>query len=45
VAATVDHGLHRQRRGYMNPYFARRSIVSLEPLIHERITAMLRRLD
>ncbi|KAL9619844.1 MAG: hypothetical protein Q9160_005584 [Pyrenula sp. 1 TL-2023] len=45
VAATVDHGLHRQRRGYMNPYFAKRSIVSMEPLIHERITAMLSRLD
>lgn len=45
VAATVDHGLHRQRRGYMNPYFAPRAIVSMEPLIHERITAMLIRLD
>ncbi|KAK8130693.1 trichodiene oxygenase [Apiospora kogelbergensis] len=45
VGATVDHSLHRQRRGYMNPYFARRSIVSLEPLIHERIMALLRRLD
>ena len=45
VAATVDHGLHRQRRGYMNPYFAPRAIVSMEPLIHERITAMLSRLD
>lgn len=45
MAATVEHGLHRQRRGYMNPYFAKRSIVAMEPLIHERITAMLRRLD
>jgi cytochrome P450 len=41
----VHHGLHRQRRGYMNPYFARRAIVAMEPLIHERITAMLGRLD
>lgn len=45
VAATVGHSLHRQRRGYMNPYFARRAIISMEPLIHERITAMIDRLD
>jgi cytochrome P450 len=45
VAATEEHDLHRQRRSYMSPYFARRSIVSMEPLIHERITAMLKRLD
>ncbi|KAK1492450.1 trichodiene oxygenase [Colletotrichum tamarilloi] len=45
VAATVNHAQHRSRRGYMNPYFAKRSIVSMEPQIHERITAMLNRLD
>ncbi|OHX00767.1 cytochrome p450 [Colletotrichum incanum] len=45
VAATVNHAQHRSRRGNMNPYFAKRSIVSMEPQIHERITAMLNRLD
>lgn len=45
VAATVAHAQHRSRRGYMNPYFAKRSIVSMESQIHERITAMLSRLD
>lgn len=45
VAATVDHGLHRSRRGYMNPYFSKRSITAMEPLIHERITALLGRFD
>lgn len=45
VAATVDHHQHRSRRGYMNPYFSKRSIVSMEPLIHERVTALLDRFD
>ena len=45
VAATVDHGHHRSRRGYMNPYFSKRSIVSMEPMIHERISALCSRLD
>ena len=37
TAATVDHDLHRARRGYLNPYFSKRSMVGLEPVIHERI--------
>ncbi|KAF1828860.1 cytochrome P450 [Decorospora gaudefroyi] len=45
VAATVDHGLHRSRRGYMSPYFTKRSITAMEPLIHERITTLLCRFD
>ncbi|KAI1873310.1 uncharacterized protein JN550_003563 [Neoarthrinium moseri] len=45
VAATVSHAQHRSRRGYMNPYFAKRSILAMEPEIHERISAMLSRLD
>jgi cytochrome P450 len=45
VAATIDHTHHRSRRGYMNPYFSKRAIVSLEPMIHERISALCRRMD
>ena len=45
VAATVEHSHHRSRRGYMNPYFSKRSIVSMEPMIHERISALCSRLD
>jgi cytochrome P450 len=37
VAATVDHYHHRARRGYINQYFSKRSIVDLEPIIHERV--------
>lgn len=45
VAATVDHVHHRSRRGYMNPYFSKRSIVGMEPMIHERISTLCGRLE
>ena len=45
VAATVDHVHHRSRRGYMNPYFSKRSIVGMEPMIHERISTLCDRLE
>nr|AAM48844.1 cytochrome P450 [Fusarium boothii]AAM48964.1 cytochrome P450 [Fusarium boothii]AAM48972.1 cytochrome P450 [Fusarium boothii]AAM48988.1 cytochrome P450 [Fusarium boothii] len=43
TAATVDHDRHRSRRGYLNPYFSKRTITNLEPFIHERVTKLLTR--
>lgn len=45
TAATVDHDKHRARRGYLNPYFSKRSLAGLEPTIHERITKLMSRMD
>lgn len=45
AGGAIDHDVHRRLRGYLNPYFAPRAIVSMEPLLHERITALLGRLD
>lgn len=45
VAATVDHDHHRARRGYLNPYFSKRSITGLEPIILERIGRLCMRLE
>ncbi|KAE8356476.1 Trichodiene oxygenase [Aspergillus coremiiformis] len=45
TAATVDHDQHRKRRGYLNPYFAKRAITGLEPTIHERVGKLLSRFD
>jgi hypothetical protein len=45
VVATIEHELHRARRGYLNPYFSKRSIVSIEPVIHERIGKFCMRLE
>lgn len=43
--ATVDHDLHRVRRGFLSPYFAKRSVVKLEPVIQERINKLCMRLE
>ena len=45
VLATVDHDLHRVRRGLLSSYFSKRSIVGLEPTIHERISRLCTRLE
>ncbi len=45
IFATVEHELHRARRGYLNPYFSKRAIVGLEPIIHERIGRLCMRLQ
>ncbi|KAI9902293.1 hypothetical protein N3K66_001645 [Trichothecium roseum] len=45
TAATVDHDLHRARRGYLNPYFSKRAVQGIEPMVHERISKMLSRFD
>lgn len=43
--ATVDHDLHRLRRGILSPYFSRSSISKMEPIITERIDRLCSRLD
>ncbi|KAL2010760.1 hypothetical protein VTN00DRAFT_6567 [Thermoascus crustaceus] len=43
--ATVDHDLHRVRRGMMSPYFSKRPVIGLEPVIHERIGRLSMRLE
>jgi len=34
--ATERHDLHRLRRGALNPFFSKQSVVKLEPVIHEK---------
>lgn len=45
AAATVDHDHHRARRGYLKQNFSKRSIISLEPVIQERIGRLCMRLE
>lgn len=45
VVSTVDHELHRAQRGYLNTFFSKRSIVDLEPIIHERFDRLCMRLE
>ncbi|KAK1758505.1 cytochrome P450 CYP542B3 [Echria macrotheca] len=41
---TVDHNLHRIRRSAINPFFSAQSVRKLQPVITERVDALLRRL-
>ena len=42
---TVEHEVHRKRRGAMNAFFSKASIESNVPIIQEKITKMCKRLD
>ncbi|POR38211.1 Cytochrome P450 CYP58R1, partial [Tolypocladium paradoxum] len=45
IAATIDHDLHRTRRAYLARYFSKRSVVGIEPMIHDRISKLCQRLE
>jgi hypothetical protein len=40
---TVEHDLHRLRRGALNPFFSKASARRLQPLIQERADLLLQR--
>ncbi|KAF1835134.1 benzoate 4-monooxygenase cytochrome P450 [Decorospora gaudefroyi] len=42
--STVDHDLHRQRRGYVANFFSKKSIHDLEPLIQKKVDILVERL-
>ncbi|KAJ4323564.1 hypothetical protein N0V84_004305 [Fusarium piperis] len=42
--ATVDHDVHRLRRGILNPYFSKRAVTILEPLINDKVDRLCGRL-
>ncbi|KAF1810551.1 cytochrome protein [Eremomyces bilateralis CBS 781.70] len=45
TSTTVKHDVHRQRRAPLNPFFAKRSVVSLEPKIQEKVDGLCARLE
>ncbi|OOQ89595.1 Trichodiene oxygenase [Penicillium brasilianum] len=42
--STLEHDLHRKRRAIVNPYFSKRAIADVEPVIHERLDTLISRL-
>ncbi|KIW94509.1 uncharacterized protein Z519_04485 [Cladophialophora bantiana CBS 173.52] len=42
---TVEHEIHRKRRGALNPFFSKASIVANMPVIQEKLAVMCQRLD
>lgn len=45
IVATIDHHHHKARRGYLNPYFSKRAVVSMESMINERLDKLCERLE
>lgn len=43
--ATSSHALHRLRRGALNPFFSKQSVVKLEPLIHEKVELLCKGME
>ena len=41
---TVDTDLHKLRRGALLPFFSKRNIVNLEPMLHEKVEKVCSRL-
>ena len=42
---TIHHDIHRHRRKPMEPYFSRKGVVRMEPVLKGLITTMVHRLD
>ncbi|KIW11714.1 hypothetical protein PV08_11016 [Exophiala spinifera] len=42
---TVEHEVHRKRRGALNPFFSKGSIVANMPVIQDKLAVMCARLD
>lgn len=43
--ATVQHDLHRRRRGALNPFFSKESIRKLDPVLQKNLRKLLKRLE
>ena len=42
---TVDHDLHRVRRGALNPFFSKRSVLEILPFVQNIIDKLCGRFD
>lgn len=42
---TIEHEVHRKRRGALNPFFSKASIQASVPIIQEKLAVMINRLD
>ncbi len=45
VAGSANHELHKKRREALNPFFSKKSVVSLGPMISEKIQELCKRLE
>ena len=45
VASTVEHGHHRLRRSALNPFFSKRAVTQLEPMVQEKVDLLCTKLE
>ena len=45
MIATVGHDLHRFRRGLLNNFFSKKSVVELSPMMHEKESKLMQRFE
>lgn len=45
AVGTTSHALHRVRRAALNPFFSRRSVARLEPVIQANVNKLRKRLE
>ena len=45
MIATVGHDLHRFRRGLLNNFFSKKSVLQLSPILHEKESKLMRRFE
>ena len=45
VGGTIQHDLHRKRREALNPFFSKKSVQSLEPMIAKKTKLLRARID
>ncbi|KAI1373545.1 cytochrome P450 [Hypoxylon crocopeplum] len=45
MIATISHELHRVRRGMLNNFFSKKSVLALSPIIHEKEAKLMKRLE
>lgn len=45
MVATAGHDHHRFRRGLLNSFFSKRSVLELSPLIHEKNSKLMQRFE
>lgn len=45
VGGTTRHDLHRKRREALNPFFGKKSVTAVEPMITQKVEQLCRRLE
>jgi cytochrome P450 len=43
--ATIDHNLHRFRRGLLNPFFSKQAVVRMEHIVQDKVSKAAARLE